>query len=146
MEKKMTMPMSRCRVCAFWGLAIWLGLSSAAGAQVAQHTGVLNPNIAGETEIAALAGVSPALAARIVANRPFLTMAAFDHLVAASLGERTQREALYARLFVPINLNTASEAEILLVPGVGNRLAHEFEEYRPYRDGAVQTRDRQVRR
>ena len=60
-------------------------------------------------------------------------MAAFDHLVAASLGERTQREALYARLFVPINLNTASEAEILLVPGVGNRLAHEFEEYRPYR-------------
>ena len=35
-------------------------------------------------------------------------------------------------MFVPINLNTAGNAEMLLVPGVGERIAHEFEEYRPY--------------
>ncbi len=39
---------------------------------------------------------------------------------------------LCRRLFVPINLNSASREEILLVPGVGARMAHEFEEYRPY--------------
>jgi len=28
---------------------------------------------------------------------------------------------------------TASGEEILLIPGVGERMQHEFEEYRPYR-------------
>lgn len=32
----------------------------------------------------------------------------------------------------PLNLNTASEAEFAALPGVGERMAHEFEEYRPY--------------
>ena len=44
-----------------------------------------------------------------------------------------RRDELYASLFIPINLNDASREEILLVPGVGDRIAHEFEEYRPYR-------------
>ena len=35
-------------------------------------------------------------------------------------------------VFVPINLNTASDEEILSIPGVGERLLHEFKEYRPY--------------
>ena len=114
------------------GLALSVGLAPGAAAQVGENMGVLNPNLAGEAELAALSGVTPALANRIVENRPFLTMNAFDALVAGSLDE-AQREALYARLFVPLDLNTASEEEILLVPGVGARMAHEFEEYRPYR-------------
>ena len=40
---------------------------------------------------------------------------------------------LYAVAFIPIDLNTATRAEILLIPGVGRRMAHEFEEYRPYK-------------
>lgn len=32
----------------------------------------------------------------------------------------------------PINLNTASDAEILAVPGTGPRFLREFKEYRPY--------------
>ena len=35
-------------------------------------------------------------------------------------------------VFVPVELNTASEEDILALPGVGERMAHEFEEYRPY--------------
>jgi DNA uptake protein ComE-like DNA-binding protein len=35
-------------------------------------------------------------------------------------------------VFVPINLNTASDADILTIPGVGQRMLHEFKEYRPY--------------
>ena len=31
-----------------------------------------------------------------------------------------------------LNLNTAAEEDFLAVPGVGDRMAHEFEEYRPY--------------
>jgi DNA uptake protein ComE-like DNA-binding protein len=33
---------------------------------------------------------------------------------------------------VPININTATDAEILKIPGVGQRMLHEFKEYRPY--------------
>ncbi|WP_420457059.1 helix-hairpin-helix domain-containing protein [Rubrivirga sp.] len=32
----------------------------------------------------------------------------------------------------PINLNTATEDEFKAIPGVGDRMAHEFDEYRPY--------------
>jgi DNA uptake protein ComE-like DNA-binding protein len=35
-------------------------------------------------------------------------------------------------LFLPINLNTASKEEIMLVPGMSRKMAHEFDEYRPY--------------
>ena len=31
-----------------------------------------------------------------------------------------------------INLNTASDEEILSIPGMGPRMLHEFKEYRPY--------------
>ena len=33
---------------------------------------------------------------------------------------------------VLLNLNTTAEADFQQVPGVGDRMAHEFEEYRPY--------------
>lgn len=32
----------------------------------------------------------------------------------------------------PINLNTASDQEILAIPGMGSRMLREFKEYRPY--------------
>ena len=32
----------------------------------------------------------------------------------------------------PINLNTATREEIMLIPGMGNRMVREFFEYRPY--------------
>jgi predicted DNA-binding helix-hairpin-helix protein len=37
-------------------------------------------------------------------------------------------------VFVPINLNTASDADILTIPGLGNRMLREFKEYRPYKN------------
>jgi hypothetical protein len=45
---------------------------------------------------------------------------------------KADRAELYTKLFVPINLNTATDEEILLIPMVGNRMLKEFKEYRPY--------------
>lgn len=123
---------SRCRAWALAGLLVWLAAVPAASDEHGETAAVLNPNVAGEGDMAALPGVSPELAAQIVAQRPFSGMAAFDDLVRASVDE-AGRTQIYKRLFVPIDLNTASRADILLVPGVGEKLAHEFEEYRPYR-------------
>jgi DNA uptake protein ComE-like DNA-binding protein len=37
-----------------------------------------------------------------------------------------------AAAIVPININTASDAQILAIPGMGPRMLREFKEYRPY--------------
>ena len=36
-------------------------------------------------------------------------------------------------MFVPINLNTATDEDILTIPGIGQRMLREFKEYRPYK-------------
>jgi DNA uptake protein ComE-like DNA-binding protein len=98
--------------------------------QVGNNTHVLNPNLATTAELQALPQVSSAAAAAIVAARPF---ASTQQLVAAvNLSDPNQLPSLLGQLFVPLNLNTANREEIMLIPDMSARMAHEFEEYRPY--------------
>ncbi len=113
-------------------LALTLGVASVTQAQVGNNSGVLNPNLASADEMAALPHMTLGLANAIIEHRPHLTMLPLNEMISQHLSDE-QRAELYTKLFVPINLNTASEEEILLVPGVGSRMAHEFDEYRPYR-------------
>ncbi|HYW31258.1 MAG TPA: hypothetical protein VE869_07085 [Gemmatimonas sp.] len=106
------------------------------GAQVGKTLGALDANLAPEAQIAALPGMTPALATALVAGRPYLTMGALDAALAKSMSA-AQRKALYPKLFLPINLNKATDAEIGLVPGMGPRMLREFKEYRPYASLAV---------
>ncbi len=101
-------------------------------AQVGKSLGVLEANTAPEAEVAKLPHMTPELAKALVAARPFLTTAAYDAFLADKL-TKEQRTALYPRLFVHIDLNTATREEILLVPGIGPRMLREFLEYRPYK-------------
>jgi len=94
-------------------------------------SGVMNANAATAEAIAGLPHMDEILADVVVNNRPFVTIGELNHLLSSDLDD-DQLEALYGRLFVPINLNDATRSEILLIPGVGGRMAHEFEEYRPY--------------
>ena len=100
-------------------------------AEVGKNSAVLNPNTAGEAELQALTHLDAALVGKILDGRPFLSQTALSKTL-GSLSDEARKE-VFAKLFVPINLNTASREEILLVPGVGDRMAHEFEEYRPYK-------------
>lgn len=99
---------------------------------------LIDPNTASRDQIAALPGMTPALADAVIAKRPVASMLAVDSVLAASLSEQ-QRDTIYARMFKPISLNTASDAEILLIPGIGSRMLREFKEYRPY-DGIARFR------
>ena len=100
-------------------------------AQVGNNRGVLNPNRAGEEDLLALPQLDTSIVKGIMDQRPFLSMMDLHAFLSQSLSEEQWTE-LYDTLFVPINLNTASEQEILLITGVGRRMRHEFEEYRPY--------------
>ncbi|HEY7443344.1 MAG TPA: hypothetical protein VH701_13045 [Vicinamibacterales bacterium] len=105
-------------------------------AQVGRATGLVEPNLAGEKELMALPHLNAALVKGIMERRPFLNMTELNTFLSQSLSQQ-QRTELYGRMFIHLNLNTASKEEILLIPGVGNRMLHEFEEYRPYKALAV---------
>lgn len=94
--------------------------------EVVAVTGVLNANLATQEELEK-AGLPAEMVTQIVEKRPFLSMTAFS----AILGDENKEE-LYKKVFVPLNLNTTPEKEFKIIPGVGDRMAHEFEEYRPY--------------
>ena len=102
-----------------------------AGTAQAQAPARLDANSATAAELAAVKELTPGSAQTIVAKRPFAGPAAFDAAVGAGLSVE-QKTALYSKVFVPIDLNKATREEIMLIPGMTRRMAHEFEEYRPY--------------
>jgi hypothetical protein len=103
------------RIVAF----VLCSLAGAASAQVGTSMGSLDANSATAAELRA-ANVDAAIVSKIVAGRQFASATALD----ATLPE-AQREQLCGRVFVTINLNTASRAETLLIPGLDERMVNE---------------------
>ena len=105
-------------------------VAAGAGAQPTD-TGMVDPNTATREQLAAIAGMTPAAADTLVARRPYDDMVAVNRVLTPQL-DSAQRRTVYARLWKPIDINKATDAEILLIPGVGSRMLGEFKEYRPY--------------
>ena len=122
--------MHRFMMIALATLAATLMLGQAGRAQVGKPVTITDANTISEAALVALPHMNAALAKAVIAKRPFKTVKDLD--TALSALSKEQRTELYAKLFVPINLNTATDEEILLIPGVGNRMLREFKEYRPY--------------
>ena len=103
-----------------------------AGAQVGKPVTITDANVITEPNLATLPHMTAALAKTVVAKRPFKTVKDLDNALGAAGLTKDQRAELYAKVFVPINLNTATDEEIQMIPGVGTRMLREFKEYRPY--------------
>ena len=96
-------------------------------------TGVMDASTVTAEQLAGMEGISEELAAAILAGQPYESVSAFNSVLLGSVSEEeaaTIREAL----FVPVNLNTASEEDIALIPGMTDKMQYEFLEYRPYGD------------
>ena len=106
------------------------------GAAVQQPAGqeaLVNPETASREELLEIPNIDETLADALIAGRPYTDMLAVDNILAGSLSEE-QRADVYQSLWKPMDLNTASREEILLIPDVDPRMPHEFDEYRPYTD------------
>ena len=101
-------------------------------AQLGRQQDLIDPNVATEKELLAVPQLSPALVKTILEKRPFLSIVELNAVLTPAL-KPEQLSELYKQLFIHLNLNTATSEEMLLIPGMGKRMVHEFEEYRPYK-------------
>ncbi len=102
-----------------------------AGAQVGRNLGLVNPNLATAAELSGVTGLPPTAQEEILGARPFLRMANLHAVVSKHVAEDAY-DGIYGAMWIPIDLNDVTDEEILLIPGIGQRMLHEFEEYRPY--------------
>jgi DNA uptake protein ComE-like DNA-binding protein len=102
-------------------------------AQVGKSVTIVDANFATEKELSAMPHLTAQTVKAVLDARPFAAISDLDALLSKSLS-RQQLTELYGRLFVHLNLNTATREQILLIPNTGPRMAHEFEEYRPYKN------------
>jgi DNA uptake protein ComE-like DNA-binding protein len=119
---------------------VFMAASVLAAAQVGTNNTVLNANLASGDELQTVPHIDATIVQAIISGRPYLVATAFDATLRATSLSDQQRAEVRVKLFVPINLNTATEEEMMLVPGVGRRMAHEFDEYRPWEGGIVRFR------
>ena len=110
-----------------------VAVATSAAAQAAPAATLLDPNTATAQQLAALPGLDAAKARAVIAGRPYATPTAFDAVLEKQGLTVEQRTAVYGKAFVRIDLNTATDADILLIPGAGRRMVREFKEYRPYK-------------
>ena len=92
----------------------------------------VNLNAATRDEIVLIPGAGTRMALEFAEYRPWKSWAQFDKEIGKHVdATETARLAQYA--FIPVNLNTASDADILTIPGAGQRMLREFKEYRPWK-------------
>ncbi len=117
------------------GLAAVLALgpaASGAGAQLGRQQGLVEPNVAPDSVLLRLPYMNQAIVQAIKDARPILSVVTLDSLLAAKGIAKPQRDSLYTRMFVHVDLNRGTDAEFLLIPGAGQRMLREFKEYRPW--------------
>jgi DNA uptake protein ComE-like DNA-binding protein len=115
-------------------LALLALLASPAAAQVGK--GLLDPNMAADGDLQQLPQMTPAVVKGLIARRPFKSVVELNKFLLEQKLTPDQAKEFYRKAFVPINLNTGTREEFLLIPGVGSRMAAELAEYRPWKTWA----------
>jgi hypothetical protein len=121
-------------------LAAVLAAPIPASAQLGRQMGLIDPNVAGEAQLLAVPNMTAPIVKALMAKRPFMNIVELNTwLLIQGLTQEKLNEA-YMKMFIHVNLNLAPQAEILLIPRAGRRMAHEFDEYKPYTGGYAQFR------
>jgi DNA uptake protein ComE-like DNA-binding protein len=115
-----------------------LALSAMPGgaARAQAGKGLIDLNAAAESDLQQLPAMTPAIVKVMLEQRPFKSIVVLNKLLVDQKAPPDQIKALYAKAFVPINLNTGTRDEFMLIPGVGSRMSAEFMEYRPWKNWA----------
>ena len=95
----------------------------------------INLNTATKDEILLVPGAGTRMVREFAEYRPWKSWAQFDKEIGKYVGaDATAKLAQYC--FIPVKLNTATDEDILSIPGAGPRMVREFKEYRPWKSSA----------
>lgn len=83
-------------------------------------------------EILLIPGAGPRMAREFVEYRPYTGGLPQFRKEIGKYVDSGEVARLEQYVFVPIKLNSASDEDILSIPGLGRRMLREFKEYRPY--------------
>jgi DNA uptake protein ComE-like DNA-binding protein len=92
----------------------------------------LNLNTATADEILMIPNLGKRMVREFEEYRPYDGLARFRREIGKYVDQK-EVARLEQYVFVPIDLNTASDQDILTIPGLGQRMLREFKEYRPYK-------------
>jgi len=92
----------------------------------------VNLNTGTREEIMLIPGAGARMAREFAEYRPWKTWAQFDKEISKYVGQQ-ETDRLKQYVFIPVKLNTATDEDILSIPGAGNRMVREFKEYRPWK-------------
>jgi DNA uptake protein ComE-like DNA-binding protein len=111
-----------------------------ASAQLGRQMGLVDPNVATEVQLVAVPHMNATIVKELMAKRPFMNIVELNSWLLTQGLTQAQLGESYAKMFIHVNLNLSPRDEILLIPRAGNRMAREFDEYKPYNGGYVQFR------
>jgi DNA uptake protein ComE-like DNA-binding protein len=95
----------------------------------------INLNTATPEEILLVPGAGRRMVREFPEYRPWKTWAQFDREIGKYVGaEATSKLAQYA--FIPMNANTASDADLMTVPGANQAWVEKLKKARPYKSAA----------
>jgi DNA uptake protein ComE-like DNA-binding protein len=95
----------------------------------------VNLNTGTREEILLIPGAGTRMVREFAEYRPWTSFVQFDKEISKYVGQEAT-DKLKQYVFIPVDLNTASDADILSIPGAGNRMVREFKEYRPWKTKA----------
>jgi len=94
----------------------------------------LNLNTCTTEEILLVPRIANRMRIEFAEYRPWKTAAQFDKEIGKYLTANPgELDRLKMYVFIPVDLNTATDEEILSIPGAGQRMVREFKEYRPWK-------------
>ena len=95
----------------------------------------INLNTATGEEILLVPGAGKRMAREFAEYRPWKSYAQFDKEIGKYVdAKEVARLAQYT--FIAVNINTATDEDVMSIPGAGRRMAREFKEYRPWKTQA----------
>jgi len=91
----------------------------------------VNLNTATKDEILLIPGAGQKMTIEFPEYRPWKTFAQFDRQIGKYVGQEAT-DKLKQYVFIPVDLNTATDEDIFSIPGAGAKMVKEFKEYRPW--------------
>ena len=91
----------------------------------------VNLNTGTREEILLIPGAGARMVREFGEYRPWVNWAQFDKEISKYVGQ-PETDRLKGYVFIPVKLNTATDEDILSIPGAGARMVREFKEYRPW--------------